>query len=165
MRTAALMTAFVIALTPVASWAKDFRLEDYFAGRTVAKGSFSTITGYTRSFDVKLTGRSHGRTFTLREDFVYSDGERDTKTWRFTKLAPGRYTGTREDVVGETLVTIKGDTATFAYRVYLDPKNMKQLVRFHDRMVLKPDGTVLNNALVTKFGFPVARTRVEFRRR
>ena len=32
-------------------------------------------------------------------------------------------------------------------------------------MKLQDDGTVLNTALVTKFGFPVALTRVEFQRR
>lgn len=41
----------------------------------------------------------------------------------------------------------------------------KNKVRFHDTMTLRGDGTVLNTAYVTKFGFPVAWTRVEFWRR
>ena len=144
--------------------AADFRLEDYFRGTTYADGQFSAINGVTRDFKVQLTGRWNGKTLTLVEDFTYADGERDRKTWRFTKTGDGRYSGTREDVIGATTVRITGNTARFNYSVYLDSKNQSNRVRFFDRMVLRRDGTVLNNALVLKFGFPVARTRVEFRR-
>jgi hypothetical protein len=149
------------AATPASA---DFLLEKYFAGRTVADGRFSAITGLRRDFKVVLNGRWNGSTLTLVEDFVYADGERDRKTWRFTKTGPNTYKGTREDVVGETLVTVKGDTARFSYQVYLDPENRKNLVRFYDTMTLHDDGTVQNKALVTKFGLPVGTTRVDFRR-
>ena len=144
--------------------AKNFLLEEYFAGKTVAEGSFRAINFTSRKFTVDLTGTWNGRTLTLREDFVYDDGERDTKTWRFTKTSPTTYTGTREDVVGQTLVTIDGNVATFSYQVYLTPETQENLVTFFDRMVLNEDGTVLNKATVMKYGFPVAWTRVDFRR-
>ncbi|MDQ0301170.1 DUF3833 family protein [Ancylobacter polymorphus] len=143
--------------------ARDLVLEQYFAGRTVAEGSFSAINGVRRSFTVDLTGRWNGNVLTLVEDFHFADGEKDRKTWRFEKLGPGRYRGTREDVRGATEVTVKGDTATFSYLLDLDPGAGENLVRFHDKMVLREDGTVLNTAWVTKYGFPVALTRVTFR--
>jgi hypothetical protein len=157
------VAAVGLFLTAV-SQAADFRLEDYFRGTTFANGRFSAINGAKREFKVVLTGKWNGRTLTLVENFTYSDGERDRKTWRFTKTAEGRYTGTREDVIGDTTVRVSGDTARFSYSVYLDGPNRKNRVRFFDRMTLRPDGTVLNNALITKFGLPVGRTRVEFRR-
>ncbi|WP_371346020.1 DUF3833 family protein [Ancylobacter sp. IITR112] len=144
--------------------ARDLVLEQYFAGPTVAEGSFSAINGVKRSFTVQLNGRWNGDVLTLVEDFRFADGEKDRKTWRFQKLAPGRYLGTREDVRGATEVSVKGNTATFSYLVDLDSGPGENLVRFHDKMVLRDDGTVLNTAWVTKFGFPVALTRVEFRR-
>jgi hypothetical protein len=144
--------------------AKDFVLEQFFADRTVAEGTFSAINGVKRSFTVDLTGRWNGRELTLVEDFRFADGEKDRKTWRFVKLGPGSYRGTREDVQGDTQVSVKGDTASFSYLVDLNPGAGENLVRFHDRMVLRGDGTVLNTAWVTKYGFPVALTRVEFRR-
>ena len=67
-------------------------------------------------------------------------------------------------MIGDTLVTISGGTARFSYLVDLDPKGKGNRVRFHDTMRLKGDGTVLNKALVTKYGLPVALTRVEFQR-
>jgi hypothetical protein len=65
--------------------AADLVLEKYFAGRTKAEGKFSAINGVSRKFTVKLSGGWDGHTLTLREDFHFSDGERDTKTWRFRK--------------------------------------------------------------------------------
>jgi hypothetical protein len=144
--------------------AKDLSLEDYFAGKTSAVGSFSAINGVKRQFTVDLRGKWNGQTLTLVEDFVYSDGERDRKTWRFRKIAPNQYRGTREDVVGDTLVTVTGNTARFTYLVDLDAARKRNRVRFHDTMTLQDNGRLINNATITKFGLPVARTRVEFSR-
>lgn len=157
--------AACLTLIAFPALAKDLVLEKFFAGRTQAEGTFSAITGTKRSFTVDLSGRWNGRVLTLVEDFRFADGERDRKTWRFEKLGTGLYRGTREDVRGDTLVTVKGNTATFSYVVELDPSAGENLVRFSDTMVLRDDGTVLNTARVTKFGFPVANTQVQFRRR
>jgi len=162
--TAAFALALALMLGSGHAFARDFSLEGYFAGKTTAVGSFSAINGVKRKFTVDLRGRWNGRTLTLLEDFRYEDGERDRKTWRFEKIGKGKYRGTREDVVGDTLVTITGDTARFSYLVDLDGKDKGSRARFHDTMKLRGDGTVINRALVTKFGLPVAKTRVEFHR-
>ncbi|SSC67238.1 DUF3833 family protein [Ciceribacter selenitireducens] len=141
-----------------------FTLEGFFAGKSKAVGSFSAINGVKRKFTVDLTGKWDGKTLTLREDFVFDDGTRDTKTWRFVKTGPASYSGTREDVIGETKVTLQGNVARFNYLVYLDSARQANKVRFYDKMVLRSDGSVLNTALVTKFGLPVAKTVVEFER-
>lgn len=158
-----LAMTLLLGLAPAA--AGDFTLEGYFAGKTSAVGGFSAINGVKRKFTVDLMGKWNGKTLTLVEDFAYDDGERDRKTWRFERVARGKYRGTREDVIGETLVTISGNTARFSYLVDLDASSKSNRVRFYDTMRLQDDGTVLNKALVTKFGLPVALTRVEFRRR
>lgn len=164
---AALLMMMALALDPTAAQAnaRGFSLEAFFAGRTSAKGSFRTILGLHRTFTVALDGKWDGRVLILREDFTFDDGTRDRKTWRFVKTGTNNYRGTREDVIGATLVTVDGTVARFNYLVYLDATNRKNKVRFHDTMTLMGDGTVLNTAYVTKFGLPVAWTRVEFRRR
>lgn len=166
MRLAAtVLLALAIGLSAPANANDDtFLFEDYFLGHTVAEGSFRAINGVSRKFTVDLNGTWNGRTLTLVEDFVYEDGERDRKTWRFTKTSPTTYVGTREDVVGETQVRVHGDTARFSYQVYLSPETEENLVTFYDRMTLRDDGTVINRALVTKWGLPVALTKVDFRR-
>ena len=163
---ASVFTAVLVGLVPArAADAASLSLERYFKGATVATGSFTAINGVKRTFTVNLNGKWDGRTLVLVEDFRYADGERDRKTWRFRKIAENRYTGTREDVVGETTVTIRGDTATFTYLVDIPASGKAMRVRFHDRMVLKPDGTLVNNALVTKWALPVAWTKVVFHRK
>lgn len=145
--------------------AADLRLEDFFRGHTSAEGSFRTITGFTRKFDVSLYGKWDGRTLVLREDFRYDDGEEDTKTWRFRKTGENTYIGTREDVLGETRVTLSGDKAQYNYRVDLDNGEGRNIVRFFDTLKLSPDGRrIVNTALVFKGPLPVAWVRVDFRR-
>ena len=143
------LVGLAMSLLPTAGQAADkFTFEDYFNGRTEAVGSFSAINGVKRTFTVDLTGNWDGKTLTLREDFVFDDGTKDRKTWRFTKTGPTTYSGTREDVIGETLVTISGNRADFAYEVNLNPKGEPNIVRFSDTLVLEADGTLRNTATV-----------------
>lgn len=164
-RTACLALLALPLCLAIPAQARDFTLESYFAGRTVAEGQFSAINGLKRSFKVNLTGKWNGKRLLLREDFVYADGERDRKTWSFRKTGATTYSGTREDVIGTAEVTVRGNTVRFSYLVDLAPGPDRTIVRFHDKMVLRPDGTVLNTAWVSKFGFPVARTEIVFHRK
>ena len=137
-------------------------LEEVLPPITRATGSFAAINGVKRSFTVDLKTTWDGKTLTLVEDFEYNDGEKDRKTWRFTKTGPNTYVGTREDVIGTTTLTVNGKRATFAYDVYLDSANQKNKVRFRDTLVLREDGGVDNTAIVYKFGLPVAKVNVDF---
>jgi hypothetical protein len=137
----------------------------FFTGKTVADGNFAAINGVRRDFKVRLTGRWDGHRLTLIEDFTYSDGVKNRKTWRMTKTGEGRYTGTREDVVGTATVKVSGQTARFSYLVDIDEGPGQNIVRFYDTLRFAADNkTMKNTALVTKYGLPVARVRVDFRR-
>ncbi len=59
-----------------------------------------------RRFNRALNGRlSRGGTrLTVVEDFVYDDGEKNRLTWVFDRAGEGRWTGRREDTVGEATV-------------------------------------------------------------
>lgn len=144
--------------------AADLKLEEFFKGTTHAYGKFSAINGKKREFRVLLNGKWNGKTLVLREDFFYSDGEKDVKTWRFTKTSPNSYVGTRGDVKGKTIVKIKGNTAKFSYTVDLDNGPKTNFVKFNDVLVFKNDGTLRNRARVSKFGIPVAKVAVNFAR-
>jgi len=164
-RIIALFALCFTAMSFSPALARDLQLETFFKGKTYAYGQFSAINGVSRSFRVVLNGAWDGKVLRLREDFTYSDGEKDTKTWVFRKTSPKTYIGTREDVIGETLVTLSGNEATFTYDVNITPKAEPSIVRFHDTLALQDDGTMFNTAWVTKFGFPVARVKVNFARR
>lgn len=166
-RTFPLLAAGVSLLLGTAgaqAQAPNLQLEEFFKGRTYAYGWFGAINGTSRRFKVVLDGRWNGEVLTLREAFEYEDGEKDVKTWRFRKTGPATYIGTREDVIGETVVTLDGPRATFAYDVNLTPKAAPTIVRFSDTLFLPGDGTLRNTAWVSRWHLPVARVNVNFAR-
>ncbi|MDQ0313872.1 DUF3833 family protein [Amorphus orientalis] len=141
-------------------------LESFFVGRTSGEGRFeSDIAGVDRSFTIRTRGTWDGRTLTLREDFRFDDGETDRKTWRFTKQADGSYKGTREDVIGVADVWQDGKTVRLSYDAEVVGKNGKRRVlSFEDVLVPQSRDVVVNKAIVSKYGVPVATVDVVFRR-
>lgn len=141
---------------PSASSATPFVAERDLVGASVARGEFRAITGVRRGFTAQLNGAWDGSTLTLVEDFVYDDGERDRKTWHLRRTGPGRFTGTREDVVGEAQGFQDGDVFRLEYDVILPSENGRgRKVRFRDVLALRADGDILNNATVGWHGLRV----------
>ena len=145
---------------------RPFSLESFFVGRLVAEGSFvSRIDGSRRDLLAKMRGSWDGKTLTLVEDFAYADGERDRKTWRFTKVGPGRYVGTREDVIGEATVRDLGGRITLDYTATVKKKDGGSYdLRFADEIVPAAPGRALNTATVSLLFFPVGDVRLDIRR-
>jgi hypothetical protein len=86
--------------------AEPLRLEQFFRGNLVAEGRFrNSWTGSERGLTVQMKGTFDGKVLRLKEDFVYSDGEKDQKTWVFTKTGVGTWSGLREDVREPAAVT------------------------------------------------------------
>jgi hypothetical protein len=136
-------------------------LEEFFAGRTIARGQFiNSWTGSKRAFDVNIEGRWDGRTLTLVEDFTFSDGERDRKTWYLNREAPGLYVGTREDVVGTARVWTDGKVVRLEYTVKLGGLT----VDFADVLMLEAPELVVNKANVSKWMIPIGRVELQMQR-
>lgn len=146
---------------PVASAAPPLVLEQFFPGRTVGEGVFTNSwTGSERRFSVVIDGTWDGRTLTLVEDFAYADGEKDRKTWRLERTAPGVYAGTREDVVGKARAWTDGKVVRLEYSVELGGWT----VDFSDVLALRDDGSLVNRATVGKWGIRVGRVELFLRR-
>ena len=146
---------------PATSSAPPLVLEQFFPGRTVGQGVFTNSwTGSQRRFAVVLDGPWDGRVLTLVEYFDYADGEKDRKTWRLERTAPGTYTGQREDVVGQARAWTEGKAVRLEYAVSLGGWT----VDFSDVLALNPDGSLINKATVGKWGLRVGRVELELRR-
>ena len=140
-------------------------LEEAFAGRMTGRGAFvSKFAGVERPFTVKTRGDWDGKTLVFVEDFFYDDGERDRKTWRFTKTGPDRYEGTREDVVGTAKIRTYSDRITLKYLIDLPRGDGTIRLRFSDIITRNPDGTLRNFARVSKFGVKIGEVDLTFRR-
>ena len=144
-----------------------FVLERDFGGRTVGQGYVSAINGAYRAFTAYLNGTWDGTTLTLVEDFVYDDCTKERKTWRFTKLKEGEWSGTREDVVGlaRGYQDKKGFRIEYKMQITDDEGNPGKTLSFKDILFKRPDGVVVNNAVMGWFGFKVGKVRLVVERR
>jgi hypothetical protein len=140
-------------------------MEDWLRGRTTAKGFFSIpLTNTRREFTMVNQGRWDGRVFTLVEDFLFADGERDRKTWRFTRLSPTRYTGVREDTVGEAEVIQEGDIVRMRYVLRVPTGTSTTDLGFEDVLWLDRRGILVNEAVIRLGFLPIGSAYVEFER-
>lgn len=140
-----------------------------FRGRTTGRGHFRVwLTGDERRFTARLngtvTGREGARTLTVVEDFLYDDGQEDRLTWVFREQGPGRWTGKREDTVGEATVVEEDGQIRLSYTAdFRSPSGVNRL-GFQDILYATPDGTIVNDAVVSRAGIPVASVRFVIRR-
>jgi hypothetical protein len=129
---------------------KPFVLEKFFAGDLVAEGHFTNIwTGERRDMTVQMKGKWDGVVLTLKEDFVYSDGEKAQKTWVFTKLGENLYSGMREDVTKEADVRANGNEISLSYTAKISSFDLD----FRDNLTRIDPVTVHNTADVYFLGF------------
>ena len=156
----------VPASGPVGTSPRNVVMERDFAGRTYARGVFTNgFTGSKRPFSVVLDGRWDGKVLRLREAFAYDDGERDVKTWILTRTGPGMFSGTREDVVGTAIIYTDGAAVRLGYDVDIATSSGSIRVRFEDVIERRGDGTVVNRAIVSKFGLPIGDVDLVFGRK
>ena len=141
-----------------------FSLESFFNGRAEARGKFeSGIAGVSRTFTVKTNGRWDGTNLVLVEDIAYDDGPKERKTWKITKLAPGKYVGIRDDVVGTADIRQEGDTITLDYTADVTGKDGgTSRVRFADTIVPAGPKGARNTATVYKYFLPVGTVDITF---
>jgi hypothetical protein len=158
---------FLVTAYALPSPANAVVLEEYFRGKTVGKGVFeSKVAGVYRPFTVYLKGtwNAGSSTLRLREDFVYADGERDTKTWIFQKTGPGSYVGKRADIRGQTHLRTVGDSLKFSYVADVVTGDKTIGLRFRDTLTQVDRRIVRNTARVYRFGFPIGSVDLTFKK-
>lgn len=140
-------------------------IEEYLAGDIRAWGIFEDRFGnLRREFVVDITGTWDGETLILDEDFLYSDGETQRRTWTIRKLDEHRYSGTAADVIGEAEGVSYGNALNWRYTLALKIGDSVWNVRFDDWMFLQADDVLVNRAKVTKFGFELGEVTIFFRK-
>ena len=142
-------------------------LKRYFDGPLTAHGLFTDRAGkVVRRFDVAMTGRWNGDQGVLEEDFTYSDGKKERRVWRITRLPDengiARYTGTADDVVGTATGRAAGNALQWAYTLRLPVGDTTYDVQFDDWMFLMNDRVMLNKAVMSKFGIRLGEVTLVF---
>jgi Protein of unknown function (DUF3833) len=142
-----------------------FDLRKYFDGNVVAHGLVSERGGKVlRRFVVTMRCDWVGDVGTLDEQFVYDDGETQRRVWRVRRLPDGRWTGTADDVVGEAQGASSGAAFNWRYTLKLPVRGSVYEVQFDDWMYLIDERTVINKAVMSKFGVRIADVTLSFSR-
>ena len=141
-----------------------FEPEVYFAQRLEAYGVFVDRFGtIRRQFNVAVKGTRTSDGFILDEDFLYDDGETETRRWVVTALGEGRYRGECAEVIGHAVGKCSDNMLSWHYGFRLDMYGRKVAVRFDDVMVLQAGGVMVNRATVSKAGIRLGEVLLTFR--
>ena len=138
-------------------------LPTYFNGTLTAHGIFTDRAGkVARRFTVLMKCSWVGDTGTLDEDFTYSDGKKERRVWTLKKLPGGKYTGTAADVVGTAQGESAGNALRWAYTLRLPVDDKVYDVQFDDWMYLMDERTMINKAVMSKFGIRLGEVTLAF---
>jgi hypothetical protein len=143
-----------------------FDLKNYFTGVVDGWGIFTDRSGkVVKRFLVTMNCSWNGDQGILDEDFVYSDGTKQKRIWRMTKLADGKYEGRADDVVGVGNGQQMGNAFRWGYTLNLPVDNKVYEVQFDDWMYQMDDKVVINKATMSKFGITLGELVVNFKKR
>lgn len=143
-----------------------FNVQEFFQGDLVAHGVLKDRSGkVTRYFHADLKASWQEGVGTLEEWFVFDDGERQERVWTLTPNGDGSYTATAGDVIGEGQLQTAGNALFMKYvlRVPYDGDTID--LNVDDRMYLVTPDHLINESVLTKFGFKVASLTLSIRQK
>ena len=142
-------------------------LAAFFSGHLRAEGKFQNYhDGSTRGVRVDLYGRPEGTAFRITTNLTYSDGEEQTKIWKFRKVAEGRYVGQRADLVGKATVIVVGKQIDIAYvaKVRITGGKVREILASRNTFRFTQPGRGTHLIRVSLMSVPVGEARLIVRK-
>lgn len=141
------------------------RIEQHLLGKVTADGVFQDWSGQVRRrFAITAFGEQREGELVLSEDFLFDDGATDHRVWRIRQGPGETYAAHADDMIGEARGVVRGGVLRWSYLFSLGLGARRLTVRFHDSFVRLGEDLLLNTAQVTKFGLPLGRMTILFRR-
>jgi len=131
--------------------------EEFFNGKLTAHGVLKNRSGeVTRTFNATINAYWKQNVGTLEEVFLFDDGEVQNRTWTLEPLKDGKYKATAGDVVGDGSAATSGNAMNLNYVLRIKYNDGNLDLSVDDWMFLVDKNTVINESLLTKWGFTVA---------
>ncbi|TBR38443.1 DUF3833 domain-containing protein [Marinomonas agarivorans] len=128
----------------------------FFSGNLTAHGIVKDRQGKViRYFNADLVGTWENGIGRLEEDFFFDDGELEQRTWILTPHEQGGYIATANDVTGSGHLKTSGNALFMEYVLQIPYKGDTLDIHVDDRMYLVQDKILMNESILTKFGFQV----------
>jgi Protein of unknown function (DUF3833) len=129
--------------------------QEFFQGSLTAHGVLKNRSGkVTRHFTASIDAFWHHGVGTLKEKFIFDDGEVQYRNWTLTPTATG-FDATAGDVLGVGKAEVAGNTMHLNYVLNIQYKGSPLALRVDDWMWLVNKETLLNESTLTKWGFKV----------
>jgi len=133
-----------------------FVAEEFFNGKLRAYGIVKDRSGEViRYFKAEIDAGWTDGIGTLDERFTFDDGEQQTRVWKLKPVAAGRYIATAGDVVGKAEMQVAGNSLFLDYVLRIPYGDDTIDLRIDDRMYLVSERVLLNESIMTKWGFEV----------
>jgi hypothetical protein len=130
--------------------------EKFFDGQLSAHGIVKDRGGQViRYFSAKIKADWVDGIGTLDESFVFDDGEQQTRVWKLKPQPDGSYVATAGDVIGEGKMKAAGNSLFLDYVLRIPYGDGTIDLRIDDRMYLVSERVLLNESVMTKWGFKV----------
>jgi hypothetical protein len=129
---------------------------EFFNGSLSAHGIVKNRSGkVTRYFNASIDAYWEDGIGTLDEVFVFDDGEEQRRVWKLVKDEAGNYIGSANDVVGSSKLKVAGNSLFLDYMLRVPYGEGTLDIHIDDRMYLVSDRILLNESIMTKWGFDV----------
>ena len=140
-------------------------IKKYLNGNLEAVGILKNRSGeVTRYFTVKMNAKWNGNVGTLAEEFVFDDGEKQSRTWTFTFADEENFTSSAGDVIGLGKGRQLGNALIMKYVLRIPYKNSTLDLNMEDWIYMVDDKTLINTTTMRKFGFKVGELVVVFKK-
>lgn len=138
-------------------------LKRYFNGDITGWGLVQNRSGQVeRRFVVRIKASWNGDEGILDESFDWSDGEKQKRIWRLKAVGPNRYIGKADDVAGEAIGEIFGNSLRWRYTLNVPFRSSTIGLDFDDWMFLVDDKVMINRAVFSKWGIRLGEVTLSF---
>ncbi len=142
-----------------------FDVRKYFNGNLEAYGILQNWQGKViRTFSVKMHASWQENQGILQEYFLFNDGEKQERTWQLTMQNDNSFTATASDVVNTAQGKQYGNAVKMDYVLAIPFGNKTYNFTIKDWLFLIDENSLVNVSTITKFGIPVAKLSIGFRK-
>ena len=141
-------------------------LKAYLNGTLDAWGIFQDREGNVKKrFHVVIDASWTGDKGVLDEKFAWSDGTTSRRVWTLVKQADGSFRGRADDVIGESIGVVAGNSLRWRYVLARPVDDKIYNVDFDDWMFLMDDKVMINRSTMSKWGFGLGEVTLTFVKR
>lgn len=138
-------------------------IRKYFNGKLEVYGAVKDWRGkINRRFYATIQGKWNENNGILEEEFLFDDGEKQTRTWKIKVSDDNNFSATAQDVVGVANGVQYGNTIRMDYILDTKVGEKNYNLTIEDWLYLIDEKHLINESKIKKFGFTVGYLTIGF---